>query len=430
MPPSDPPFQTPAWIGASSPHIATRPLEGNEVADLVIVGAGILGLTTALSAARAGLAVRVLDAATIGHGASSWNGGQVIPGLKHDPDWLTEHLGPERGGRLARFAGSTADRVFDLIAAEHLDVPHVRTGWIQAAVTETALAAGHARARQLISRGAPAELLDAAAVARLTGARGYVGGWLDKRAGTIDPLAYVQELARVAASAGVAIAERTRARSLTKTESGWTVLTDAGHEVRAKRVLVATNAVTDGLVPGLAETLVPLHSFQIATAPLSGEQLATILPGEQAVSDSRRILVYYRRGPNGRIVLGGRGRMGLPKSAADWRHLERALGRLFPALANVPIDYRWYGRVAMTLDHMPHLHEPEPGLVAFVGCQGRGVALMSAMGLELGPALASGDLRDLPFPVSPLRPIPFHALRQVGVAAAITASRVMDALER
>ena len=430
MSPSDPLFQTPAWVGVGSPHVATSPLKGNEVTDLVIVGAGILGLTTALSGARAGLAVRVLEASTLGRGASSWNGGQVIPGLKHDPDWLTEHLGSERGGRLVRFAGSAADRVFDLIAAERLAVPHARNAWIQAAVTETALAAGHARARQWILRGAPAELLDATAVARLTGARGYVGGWLDKRAGTIDPLAYVQELGRVAAAAGVAMAERTRALGLAKTQGGWTVATDAGFEVRARRVLVATNAVTDGLVRGLAETLVPLHSFQIATAPLGEKQLATILPGEQAVSESRRILVYYRRGPNGRVVLGGRGRMGLPKNAADWRHLEHALVRLFPALAGVPVDYRWYGRVAMTMDHMPHLHEPEPGLVAFVGCQGRGVALMTAMGLELGPALASGDLGGLPFPVSPLRPIPFHALRQVGVAAAIAASRVMDALER
>ncbi|MEJ0097686.1 MAG: FAD-dependent oxidoreductase [Bauldia sp.] len=195
-------------------------------------------------------------------------------------------------------------------------------------------------------------------------------------------------------------------------------------------MLIATNAVTDDLVPGLAETLVPLHSFQIATAPLGEAELATILPGEQAVSDSRRILVYYRRGPGGRLVLGGRGRMGQPASAADWRHLEHALVRLFPALAGVPIDYRWYGRVAVTTDHMPHLHVPEPGLVAFVGCQGRGVALMTAMGLELGPALASDDLGGLPFPVSPIRPIPFHALRQVGIAAAITAYRIMDAVER
>jgi len=418
------------WVGARSPYIESRPLSGNETADLVVVGGGILGLTTALSAARAGLAVRVLEAATIGYGASSWNGGQVIPGLKHDPDWMIEHLGAERGGRLAEFAGATADRVFDLIDGEHLDVPRVRNGWIQAAVTETALAAGHARARQLISRGAPAELLDAAAVARLTGARGYVGGWLDKRAGAIDPLAYVQELARIATAGGVAIAERARALRLTKTQAGWVVATDSGHEVHARRVLVATNAVTDGLVPGLAETLVPLHSFQIATAPLSGEQLATILPDEQAVSDSRRILVYYRRGPGGRLVLGGRGRMGEPRSATDWRHLEHALVRLFPALTGTAIDYRWYGRVAMTPDHMPHLHAPEPGLVAFAGCQGRGVALMTAMGLELGPALAAGDLGALPFPVTPIRPIPLHALRQVGIAAAITAYRVRDALER
>ena len=96
----------------------------------------------------------------------------------------------------------------------------------------------------------------------------------------------------------------------------------------------------------------------------------------------------------------------------------------------MPIDYRWYGRVAVTTDHMPHLHESEPGLVAFVGCQGRGVALMTAMGLDLGRALANDGIRALPFAMSPIWPIPLHALRRVGVATAITAYRIMDALER
>ena len=102
--------------------------------------------------------------------------------------------------------------------------------------------------------------------------------------------------------------------------------------------MLATNAYTDGLIPGLAQTIVPLHSFQIATAPLSPDLAATILPEGQAVSDSRRILVYYRKSADGRLVLGGRGRMGLPTSAGDWAHLERALVRLYPMLSGVAIE--------------------------------------------------------------------------------------------
>lgn len=192
--------------------------------------------------------------------------------------------------------------------------------------------------------------------------------------------------------------------------------------MQAKSVVLATNAYTDGLLPGLAQTIVPLHSFQIATAPLPAELAASILPGGQAVSDSRRILVYYRKSPDGR--------MALPSSAADWAHLERALIRLYPALAGIAIEKRWFGRVALTPDHLPHLHEPEKGLLAVVGCQGRGVGLMSALGKRVASYLAGGDTRQLPFPLSPIRPIPFHAFRQVGVAATITWYRMLDTFER
>ncbi|WP_366510395.1 FAD-dependent oxidoreductase [Mesorhizobium sp.] len=389
-----------------------------------------MGLSTALHAARQGRTVQVLEAGVIGEGASGLNGGQVIPGLKYDPEWLVEHFGKERGEALVNFAASTADAVFDLIRDENLAVPLTRNGWIQAAHTETALTAAANRDRQWRARGADVELLSQAEIAAMTGAKGYLGGWLDRRAGVVDPLAYTLELARVTAAAGAGIAPGQKVVKLRKDAGLWRVLTESGLEVRAKAVVLATNAYTDGLLPGLARTIVPLHSFQIATAPLPADIGAGILPGGQAVSDSRRILVYYRRSADGRLVLGGRGRMALPSSAADWAHLERALIRLYPALAGIAIEKRWFGRVAMTPDHLPHIHEPEKGLLAVAGCQGRGVGLMSALGKRMAGYLASGDARQLPFPLSPIRPIPFHAFRQVGVAATIAWYRMLDALER
>lgn len=389
-----------------------------------------MGLSTALHAARLGLSVQVLDAGEIGQGASGLNGGQVIPGLKYDPEWLLEHFGPEHGEALVNFAASTADAVFELIRDEKLAVPFVRNGWIQAAHTEAALKAAVNRDRQWRARGADVRLLDAAEIAAKTGAQGYPGGWLDRRAGVIDPLAYTWELARVATAAGVRIAGHQKVVRLDKSDGVWRVSTENGVQLQAKAVVLATNAYTDGLIPGLAQTIVPLHSFQIATAPLPPNLAATILPEGQAVSDSRRILVYYRKSADGRLVLGGRGRMALPTSAGDWAHLERALRRLYPVLSGVAIEKRWFGRVAMTPDHLPHIHEPEQGLLAVAGCQGRGVGLMTALGERIAGYLQSGDVRQLPFPVSPIRPIPFHAFRQVGVAATIAWYRLLDALER
>ncbi|WP_205926655.1 FAD-binding oxidoreductase [Rhizobium sp. P28RR-XV] len=424
------PFSRSVWNAPSGGRISPAPLAQEEGVDITVIGAGFLGLSTALELARLGKSVRVIDKNEIGTGASGQNGGQVIPGLKYDPEWLLEHFGQVRGEALIDFAQSTADAVFDLIDREGLDVPRTRNGWIQAAHTEKALATAQRRDRQWRARGADVRMLDADEIERLTGARGYLGGWLDSRAGIIDPLAFVTQLALMAEKAGVRIAEGAKAVSISRENGAWTVKTTAGQSIRSRFVVIATNAYSDELLPGLARTIVPLHSFQIATAPLPDALQRVILPGKQAVSDSRRILVYYRKSVDGRLVLGGRGRMAEPKSEADWKHLERAMRRLYPALAGIPIEHRWFGRVAVTPDHLPHIHQPEPGLLTVVGCQGRGVGMMTALGQRFARYIETGDAAVLPFPVSPIRPIPFHAFWQIGVAATIAWYRLLDAVEK
>jgi len=421
-------FTQPAW---RRDGIAFQPgsLPRNSSCDLLIIGAGMLGLSTALAAAERGLGVQVVDAATVGSGASGLNGGQVIPGLKFDPEALVHRFGAPAGRRLIDFVAGTADAVFDLIRDRGFDIPHSREGWIQASHTEAALATARERHRQWRAEGADVAMLDAGGIAALTGARGYVGGFLDRRGGTIDPLAFTVSLARAATAAGASVAENDRVMSLRSDADTWIAATASGASIRARNVVVAANAYADGLVPGLARSLVALHSFQIATAPLSPELNQAALPGGQAVSDSRRILVYYRRSPDGRLVVGGRGRMSEPRAAADWAHLERAMHRLYPALAGVPITHRWFGRVAMTPDHFPQIHEPRPGLLAVVGCQGRGVALMTALGPRLADYVATGDREALPLPLTPVTPIPFHRFRRLGVGALVTWYRLRDALE-
>lgn len=423
-------FSCPVWRRPDRDRIVVAPVGSREVVDLVIVGAGFQGLSTALAAARRGMVVRVVEARDIGEGASGLNGGQVIPGLKYDPEWLIARFGEEKGERLIDFASRTADAVFDLIEGEGLDVEHLRNGWIQAAHTHTAMGNAEERNRQWRARGADVTLLNASDIALMTGAHGYLGGWLDRRAGVINPLAFVCELARLAVAAGVRIATGETVTGLRQESGAWTVSLSGGQSISARTVLLATNAYSGRLVPGLAQSLVPLHSFQIATAPLSEVQQEAILPHGQAVSDSRRILVYYRKSPDGRLVLGGRGRMSEPKSEEDWAHLQRAMLRLFPALGDISIAHRWFGRVAVTPDHLPHVHEPEKGLLMVAGCQGRGVGLMTAIGPRLAKYIETGDRTALPFPVSAIHPIPFHGLRQIGVAATIAWYRLLDGLEK
>lgn len=419
-----PDFATPVWTRPPDWTPLPRVLPERRSFDLVVVGGGFMGLSAALEAQRLGLSTCLCEAAAIGSGASGLNGGQVIPGLKLDPDAL-RRIG---GEALVDFAAGTADCVFDLIRREGLAVPLARRGWIQAAHTQAAMRRLSDRDRQWRATGADVAMLDASEVAGLTGARGYVGGWLDRRAGRIDPLSLVLEMARRVRELGGEIAESCRILSLRQDGGGWTVATAQG-DLRARRVIVATNAASDGLVPGLARTVVALNSFQIATVPLPDDIGSTILPGDRPVSDSRRILVYYRKDAAGRLVLGGRGAARSRFTAADWGHLERAMVRLFPQLAGVGIERRWFGRVALTPDHLPHVHEPEPGLVTAIGCQGRGVGVMTALGARLARYQADGAPASLPFPVRPIRPIPLHGFRRAGIALAIAWFRLLDGME-
>lgn len=418
------------WADTPSRFSSYAPFTPSEQNDLTVVGGGILGLCSALHAAQRGLSVRVLEAREIGSGASGLNGGQVIPGLKYDPSWVIERFGERRGEALVQFSSTTADRVFDLIQNEGLDVPHSRNGWIEAAHTPKAARAAERLAHEWKARGIAARVLSESEIARLTGARGYFGGWLDPRAGTIHPLAYTRELARAAAAKGVKIVSGSRATRVKSAAGLWEVQTSNGTSIRSKAVIVATNAYADDLIPGLRQTLLPLHSFQIATAPLSRSDYDRILPGGQAVADSRRIVVYYRKSPDGRLLMGGRGKMSEPTSASDWAHLEHAMIRLFPFLKGIEIQRRWFGRVAMTLDYLPHLHEPEKGLVVAAGCQGSGIGLMTALAPHLVDYAFERNPEILPLPLTPIKPIPLHRFRHIGIGAAIAWFRMLDALDK
>ncbi|MBP3860694.1 MAG: FAD-binding oxidoreductase, partial [Pseudomonas sp.] len=165
----------------------------------------------------------------------------------------------------------------------------------------------------------------------------------------------------------------------------------------------------------------------IATRPLSPELRKTILPGGEVCSDARRLLLYFKQDAQGRVLLGGRGPFAEPRRAEDWAHLERSLISVFPQLAGVAIEYRWSGRVALNHSVLPQLHEPQPGLSILMGYNGRGIAMATTLGKHLA-ARVSGASNDFPFPVTPMRRIPFHSLQRLYVAAGISYYRLLDAL--
>lgn len=406
------------WEAEAAPGPETPPFRGPAETEVAVVGGGYTGLSAALQLAGRGVAVTLLEAQAIGWGASGRNGGQVIAGLKEEPDAIRARFGADAGGRLVRLAGAAPDLVFGLVARHGIDCGAERTGWITAAHDGAGLALCRARTWAWAREGAPVELLDARAMADRLGTDAYRGGFLDHRSGQLQPLAYARGLARAAIAAGARLHGASPARRLARAGACWQVETPGG-TLAARAVLLATNAHSGPLHDGLRRSVVPVVSTQVATRPLSPNRLALILPGGQPVSDTRRLLLYFRRGPGGRLVIGGRGAFGARDLAARQEGLRRAAARLWPALGAEDWAHAWAGEVAMTADHLPHLHVLAPGLAAGLGYNGRGVAMATAMGRVLADWATGTPEAALDVPVTSLRPIPLHAFRRIGIGLAV-----------
>jgi glycine/D-amino acid oxidase-like deaminating enzyme len=413
------------WAATAPPAPSTPPLQESIEADVAIVGGGFTGLSTALHLTEAGVSTCVLEASEPGWGASGRNGGQVNPTLKHDPDELLRLFGAHQGERLIDAVNRSGDLVFDLIERHGIDCQPVRRGWLQVAHSPQAVAGLHARAEQWRRRGVQTQVLDRGEVARRVGSRAFAGGWLDPRAGSIQPLAFTRGLARAALAQGARSHGNTLVRGLRRHNGRWIVHTTRGPTVRAERVLLATNGYTGALWPQLEQTVLAANSFIVATEPLKGAAAHDILSGGETGSTTQRLLLYFRRDAQGRLLMGGRGNFADPNGPEDFRHLERSVELLFPQLGPVKYQYRWSGRVAITRDFMPHVHEPAPGLTIALGYNGRGIAAATAMGKHVA-ARMTGSAEGFPFPISPIRPIPLHGLQRLYIAAGVAWYTLLD----
>ncbi len=413
------------WAATAPPAPPTPPLAGAQRADVLIVGAGFTGLSAALHLAEAGTKVCVLEAHEPGWGASGRNGGQVNPTLKHDPDELVRLYGAARAEPLIDAVSRSADLVFELIERHGIDCQPVRKGWLQVAYSPKHIAAMHARAEQWARRGVATQMLDRADVAARLGTEAFAGGWLDGRAGGIQPLAYTRGLVRAAQAAGASVHGGSAVTSLERRGSQWHAATASGASVVADQVLIATNGYTGGLWPGLSRTVLAANSFIVATAPLQGAAAHAILPGGETASTSQRLLLYFRKDAQGRLLMGGRGHFADPAGPADFAHLERSLELLFPQLGPLQYEYRWAGRIAVTRDFMPHVHTPAPGLTIALGYNGRGIALATSMGRHVAARLLQPGA-DFPYPGTPLQPIPLHGLQRFYIAAGVAWYSLLD----
>ena len=400
------------WEASAPPAPATPPLSGDRTADVAVIGAGFTGLSAALHLAELGASVVVLEAVAVGFGGSGRNVGLVNAGMWVMPDDLPKTLGGRYGRRLLDcLAGAPAD-VFDIVERHGIDCEAERRGTLHLAVGRTGMAELAERARQWQARGAPVELLDADETERRTGTAAYAGCLLDRRAGTIQPLAYARGLARAAIAAGASIHAETPVRSVADDGTAWRLATPGG-SVTAEHVVVATNAYTGDVWPAIRAEIVHLPYFNVATVPLGDNLRRSILPERQGAWDTREILTSFRFDRAGRLIFGSVGALRGPGAPIHRSWARRAMTRLFPRLEGVAFAHEWYGRIGMTDDHLPKLHRLGRNVLSFSGYNGRGIAPGTVFGRCLADRVSGriGD-GDMPLPVSDPVPAARRAARE------------------
>ena len=416
------------WSRTASDAPDCSALDQELEADFVVVGGGLTGTRTALGLAESGAKVVLLEAKTIGWGASGRSGGQCNPIWRATPEDLAKRMGDSQASRLVETTLSSADALFADIKKYGIDCDGEQTGWVQAAHCGAAQIGLKQLTESWNVVGANISILDQAQTRRATGSEEYNFALFHPRGGHVQPLSLTRGFARTAIKLGATLFENSPVQSVTRAGNKWTVSTQNG-SVIANQVILTTNAYSDDLWPKLRQTYLPMVSIALATAPLSDNLQKTILPNAVTISDTRRAIYFARYDRDRRLIFGCVGSTEDVAAFGGVNRLKRGLNKVFPQLSDADIEAKWAGSIAVTPEMMPHLHEPESGILAGLGFSGRGIAMTSVMARTLVRKALGASNDSLPFPVTAIKPMPFHATAKALLPLAAPAMTVRDSLD-
>lgn len=370
------------WDHVPRPVLPEAPLPAK--VDVAIVGSGYTGLSAALQTARGGRDTLVLDAEDAGWGCSTRNGGQISTSIKPGYDELARRHGPERAAGIIREGQNSLAWVADFVAAEKIDCDFRIAGRFHAAHNPAQYEALAQRLRtQPKGLEVEAQLVSRAEQRRELGTDAYFGGAVFTRHAAVDPGRFHQGLLERALAAGARVAPHCPALAIRRDGAGFLIDTTRG-TIAARAVVVATNGYTGRLVPWLRRRVIPIGSYIIATEPLAADVMARLMPRDRIVSDTRKVVYYYRASPDRRRILFG-GRVSHnetdPRVSAPLLHAE--LAKIFPELAATKVSHSWCGFVAYTFDELMHVGERD-GLFYAMGYCGSGAGMAGYLGMRIG----------------------------------------------
>ncbi len=371
--------------------------------DMVVVGAGIPGLAAARQLARRGVSVAVLEAETIGWGASSRNGGMALTGLKLDAEVVEARYGRDLTRQLFDDSLASLTTVEQIVNQEQIDCGFARTGHLlvankpahyEALKREAEWYAQHFNHE---TRPIPRSELQSEIDSDV-----YYGGLVDEISGGLNPAQYVIGLANAAERAGAVLYPHARLLQIEKIAGGYRLKTQRG-DLLAGQVLVTTGGYTGAATPQLRRRIIPIGSFIIATQSLPESLARQLIPHSRMVFDYKHFLNYFRFSADNRMVFGGRAAFfpetdATIRSSADILHKEMV--HVFPQLKDAEVEYAWGGTLDFAFDQMPHAGQLE-GIYYALGFAGHGVALGTYLGVRMADAIVDGRVTELPYNAYP-----------------------------
>lgn len=404
------PYQSPISPGYSwyEDTVGERPqypaLDGDVAVDVVVVGGGFTGLSAAVHLAKAGTNVALIEAYRFGDGASGRNGGQFGTGQRAWAEELEAQLGFTRAKALFDLAEEAKAHVLDFAEANGIDIDF-RPGQMSVVHKRRYLDDYKAHADIMAERfGYPhITYMDARETAERLGSTRYFGGTRDTGTGHIHPLKLVIGTAKAAAAAGAKLFEDTKAQDIASGGGKVRVKTARG-TITADKALIAVNAYGEDLEPVSAAHVMPIGSFIGATVPLGDD--SEVLPGWEAVDDSRFVVRYFRKSTDGRLLFGGR-EIYAPGDPQDIHvHIRRQIAEIYPQLKDVEITHAWGGYVGITMPRQPFVREVMQNVISTGGYSGHGVMLSNFVGRLYAETVAGNRdrlklLEELKIPAFP-----------------------------
>lgn len=389
--------------------ITTPPLLGDITTDVCVIGAGYTGLSTALELAKAGYKVTVLEAETIGFGASGRNGGQICTGFSPGQSKLEAQLS-KADAKLCFDMAEQSKQLIEQHIGEHKIDCALTWGYLHCIPKAHQFANLEEWAAEYEALGYSGNtLLSKAELQSQLGTTLYHGALRESRAGHLHPLNYCLGLAAAALKAGVQIHERS---PVIDVDTGRAPKARTGKgTVSAKFMVIAGNAYLGRLVKPLYGRIMPVSSYIIATEPLGENRAKSLIANNEAVATTNFIVEYFRRSADHRLLFGGRASYSTLEPANLAEYMRPRMTKVFAQLSDVKLDFAWGGLIAITSNRLPDCGRLSPTVYYAHGYSGQGVALSGLYGKLMAEAIRGqaerfdlfAKIKHLPFPGGPLR---------------------------